>query len=296
MSSNYKGILLAGGTGSRLSPLTKSLSKQLLPVFDKPMIYYPLSTLMLAGIREILLITTPRDIDSFKNLLGDGSLWGMSIEYAIQPEPKGIAQSFLIAESFLNNSPTTLILGDNLFHGNDLVRKLSKSDLDKKGGTIFSYFVRSPERYGVVEFDKDRNVICIEEKPKFPKSRYAVTGIYCYDNTVVERAKNLVPSYRGELEITDINQSYLNEGNLKVEILGRGMAWLDTGTFDSLQEAGIYIKTLEKRQGLKVGCPEEIAWRLGWIDEEKLLALAKPLTNSGYGKYLESLIEENFAI
>ncbi len=287
-----KGIILAGGTGSRLYPITKGVSKQLLPVYDKPMIYYPLSTLMLAGIKDILIITTPLDIIHFKDLLGNGSDWGIQIHYEIQKEAKGIAEAFLIGEKFINNNPVALILGDNLFHGEDLINKLKKC-AETNSPTIFAYQVNDPERYGVIEFSNTGKVISIEEKPKHPKSSYAITGLYFFDHTVVEKAKIIKPSGRGELEITDINQMYLSEKNLKVELLSRGMAWLDTGTCDSLHEASSYIKTIEHRQGLKVGCPEEIAFQNGWINLDQLHSLAIPLSKNGYGKYLASLNNEH---
>jgi glucose-1-phosphate thymidylyltransferase len=263
----------------------------LLPVYDKPMVYYPLTTLMLAGIWEVLVITTPHDQPSFERLLGDGSAWGMKIQYAVQPSPDGLAQAFLIGADFLAGAPAALVLGDNLFHGHDLVLQLQASNQQQQGATVFAYPVSDPERYGVVEFADDGRVLSIEEKPKQPKSRYAVTGLYFYDDTVVERARQVKPSPRGELEITDLNASYLNDGQLQVELMGRGMAWLDTGTYDSLQEAGAYIRTLEHRQGLKVACPEEVAWRLGWISADQLTALAEPLRKSGYGNYLLQLLE-----
>ena len=288
-----KGIILAGGSGTRLHPITQAVSKQLLPVYDKPMIYYPLSTLMLAGIREVLIITTPHDQPAFERLLGDGSRWGMEIQYAVQPSPDGLAQAFLIGADFLNGSAAALVLGDNLFHGHDLVPQLVSSDQRGKGATVFAYPVSDPERYGVAEFDSDGKVLSLEEKPAKPKSRYAVTGLYFYDSSVVERARRVQPSSRGELEITDLNQMYLEDGLLRVELMGRGMAWLDTGTCDSLNDAGSYIRTLEHRQGLKVGCPEEVAWRQGWISNNALEALALPLKKSGYGTYLMQMLEES---
>ena len=286
MSSSRKGIILAGGNATRLYPLTYSVSKQLMPVYDKPMIYYPITTLMLTGIKEYLIIVSPNHLKAFQNLLGDGTQWGISIEYAIQEKPEGLAQAFLIAEKFINNSPSVLILGDNLYHGNDLTPQLIKANNNEEGATIFVYPVSDPKRYGVAEFDKNKKVINLEEKPLKPKSRYAVTGIYFYDKTAVEKAKQIKPSGRGELEITSLNNLYLQEKNLFVEIMGRGMAWLDTGTFDSLQQAGSYIRLLERRQGLKVGCPEEVAWRNKWIKDKDLVNLAKSMIKSGYGKYL----------
>ena len=293
LGQQRKGIILAGGSGTRLHPITQAVSKQLLPVYDKPMIYYPLSTLMLAGLREVLIITTPHDQAAFEQLLGDGSRWGMTIRFAVQPSPDGLAQAFLIGDDFLAGAPAALVLGDNLFHGHDLVPQLLSCTSPNEGATVFAYPVRDPQRYGVVAFDAAGQVTSLEEKPAKPQSRYAVTGLYFYDDSVVERARRVVPSARGELEITDLNRQYLDEGLLRVELMGRGMAWLDTGTCDSLHEAASYIRTLERRQGLKVGCPEEVAWRLGWISSEALAALATPLRKSGYGDYLLQLLEND---
>ena len=285
-----KGIILAGGSGTRLSPLTNSISKQLLPIYDKPLIYYPLTTLMLAGIREILIITTTTHLDLFRKLLGNGSKLGINITYKTQLKPNGIAEAFLIGEEFIRNSYSALILGDNLFHGHNLINHLKNANQNKKGATIFLYPVNDRERYGIVNCDKNGNILDIKEKPKKPKSNLAVTGLYLYDQTVIDRAKSLKPSKRGELEITSINQSYLNDGILFAENFGRGMTWLDTGTFDSLHDAGSYIRTLENRQGLKIGCPEEAAWNSGWINDDQLRELALPLAKSSYGTYLENLI------
>ncbi|MFT5139440.1 MAG: glucose-1-phosphate thymidylyltransferase [Lysobacterales bacterium] len=287
---NRKGIILAGGSGTRLYPLTRVISKQLLPVYDKPMIFYPLATLMQAGIREILIITTPHEQAMFKQLLGDGSDWGISLTFASQPSPDGLAQAFIIGESFLDGSPACLILGDNIFHGGGLQDVLKSATQREHGGTVFGYYVSDPKRYGVVEFDKQMQVLSLEEKPLNPRSNYAVTGLYFYDERVCEFAKALKPSHRGELEITDLNRCYLDDGSLRLERLGRGYAWLDTGTHESLQQAASFIETIETRQGLKVACPEEISFQQGWIDAEQVLRLAEPLKSSGYGEYLIDLV------
>ncbi|MEO8227729.1 MAG: glucose-1-phosphate thymidylyltransferase RfbA [Gemmatimonadota bacterium] len=287
-----KGIILAGGSGTRLHPLTQVVSKQLLPVYDKPMIYYPLTTLMLAGIREILLISTPADLPRFHDLLGDGQRWGLSLSYAVQPSPDGLAQAFVIGRTFIGSDPVALILGDNLFYGGDFTTRLREAGARTAGATIFGYYVSDPERYGVAELDDDGAVVSIEEKPAVPKSNYAVTGCYFYDNDVVAIAENLQPSPRGEFEISDVNSDYLRRGALRLEVLSRGTAWLDTGTFDSLQEASNFIQTVEKRQGLKVASPEEVAYHVGFIDREQLEALARPLAKSGYGQYLLRVARE----
>lgn len=287
----HKGIILAGGSGTRLYPLTKVVSKQLMPVYDKPMIYYPLATLMQAGIQEILVISTPEEIHRFEDLLGDGSNFGVTISYKEQPSPDGLAQAFILAETFLDGAPAALILGDNMFYGHDLTKSLQNANAQTSGGTVFGYHVANPQVYGVVEFDQMGNAISIEEKPQFPKSKYAVPGLYFFDEHVVELAKNVQPSARGELEITDVIEQYLTAGSLKVEIMGRGTAWLDTGTHDDLLAAANFISTIEKRQGLKVNCPEEVAYRNGWLSAEKLREIAQPLRKSGYGEYLLQLID-----
>lgn len=287
-----KGIILAGGSGTRLHPATLAISKQLLPVYDKPMIYYPLSTLMLAGIRDILIISTPQDTPRFEALLGDGSRWGLNLSYCVQPSPDGLAQAFILGREFVGGAPSALVLGDNIFHGHDLQQLLNSATARTEGASVFAYHVHDPERYGVVDFDSHRRALSIEEKPKAPKSNYAVTGLYFYDEQVCDIAASIAPSPRGELEITDVNAVYLQQGQLNVEIMGRGYAWLDTGTHDSLMEAGQFISTLEKRQGLKVACPEEIAYRRGWIDAAQLERLAQPLLKNGYGQYLQKVLHE----
>jgi len=291
MSMNRKGIILAGGSGTRLYPLTHTISKQLLPVYDKPMIYYPLSTLMLAGIRDILIITTPRDQASFRDLLGDGSQWGITLSYAIQPEPAGLAQAFLIGRGFVGEDPCCLILGDNIFYGHGLIHQLRTASAQANGATVFGYWVKDPERYGVAEFDAGGNVVSLAEKPAHPKSNYAVTGVYFYDAQVCDLAAALKPSPRGELEITDLNNVYLAQGQLRLEKIGRGVAWLDTGTHESLMQAGDFIQTIEQRQGLKICCPEEVAYQNRWIDAAQLKAIAAPLVKSGYGEYLMGLLD-----
>ena len=290
MQTQYKGIILAGGSGTRLHPLTTTVSKQLMPVFDKPMIYYPLATLMQSGIKDVLIITTPRDQLAYADLLGDGKQWGINIQYTLQPSPDGLAQAFLLGETFIGRDPVCLILGDNIFYGSGLSNKLRRAAQRTEGASVFAYYVQDPERYGVVEFDNEARAIGIEEKPTQPRSNYAVTGLYFYDNEVVSIAKNIVPSARGELEITDVNRHYLAENRLQVEVMGQGTAWLDTGTHQSLLDAGNFIRVIEERQGLKVACLEEIAYRLGYISAEQVLALAAPLVKSGYGAYLEAII------
>ena len=293
--SNKKGIILAGGKGTRLFPLTQAISKQLIPIFDKPMIYYPLTTLMLAGIRDILIITTPKDKLIFQKLLGNGSKFGISISYKEQRSPNGLAEAFILGEKFINKEPIALILGDNLFYGDTLTAQIKRGFSYTKGATIFAYRVNDPTGYGVIKFSNDGTVLSLEEKPKVPQSPYAITGLYFFDETVVERCKKIKPSRRGELEITDLNKQYLKEGLLNVEVMGRGTAWMDTGTPDSLYAAGGFIRTLEKRQGLKIGCPEEVAWRLGWINNDQLEYLANPQKNNEYGKYLKKLLKEKFS-
>lgn len=295
-SSHYKGIILAGGSGTRLHPLTSTVSKQLMPVYDKPMIYYPLATLMLAGIRDILIITTPRDQQAFRELLGDGSAWGIQLSYTVQPSPDGLAQAFLLGRDFIGNSPAALVLGDNIFYGGGFTRSLRQAAARDQGASVFAYYVHDPERYGVVSFGADGKAIDIEEKPQRPKSHYAVTGLYFYDNDVLDIAREIKPSARGELEITDVNRAYLERGDLQVEVMSRGTAWLDTGTHNSLLDAANFIRVVEERQGLKIACPEEVAWRMGYISTEQLLALARPLEKSGYGTYLQQVVSQEAGV